>query len=138
VNAYVDLGTWGGLTPFLGAGVGFAHIMIGDLSDNGFNSVGGATAGSAGSKSTTNFAWALMAGLGYEVAPGVAAEIGYRSLNMGDAETGLITDAFGGTFGALEFKEIISHDVRFGLRWTLGGETPMAMAEPEYAPLITK
>ncbi|MFN8830657.1 MAG: outer membrane protein [Labrys sp. (in: a-proteobacteria)] len=137
LNGYVDLGTWGGLTPYLGAGVGFAHIMIGDLTDRGFNSVGGATAGNAGSKTTTNFAWALMAGLGYEVAPGVSAELGYRYLDMGDAESGIITDAFGGTFGALQFKDIISHDVRFGLRWTLGGVAPVAMAEPEY-PIISK
>src|SRR6202043_363866 len=32
-NAYVDLGTWWCLTPFIGAGVGAAHITTGGFSD---------------------------------------------------------------------------------------------------------
>ena len=35
VNAYIDLGTWWCLTPFIGAGVGVAHISTTGLQDSG-------------------------------------------------------------------------------------------------------
>ena len=34
-NAYVDLGTWWCITPFIGAGVGAARVSIADFSDTG-------------------------------------------------------------------------------------------------------
>jgi opacity protein-like surface antigen len=133
LNAYVDIGTWGGVTPFIGAGIGFGHIMMGGLTDNGFDSVGGQTSGSASSKSQNNLAWALMAGLGYQVAPGVTLEASYRYLWLGDAQSGTLTDSFGGTFGNLEYQNIDSQDVRFSVRWALGG--PVA---PTPEPIISK
>src|SRR3984885_7141505 len=48
VNAYADLGTWWCLTPFIGAGIGAAHIQTTGLQDTGlsfapgFGSFGGA------------------------------------------------------------------------------------------------
>ena len=40
-NAYVDLGTWWCLTPYVGAGVGMANIKISGFRDDGFNYTGG-------------------------------------------------------------------------------------------------
>ena len=40
-NAYVDLGTWWCLTPYVGAGVGMANIKISGFRDDGFNYIGG-------------------------------------------------------------------------------------------------
>ena len=39
-NAYVDLGTWWCLTPFIGAGVGGAYNRISGIQDNGIISTG--------------------------------------------------------------------------------------------------
>ena len=36
-NAYVDLGTWWCMTPYIGAGVGGANIKIIGFRDDGFN-----------------------------------------------------------------------------------------------------
>ena len=36
-NAYVDLGTWWSVTPYIGAGVGMANIKISGFRDDGFN-----------------------------------------------------------------------------------------------------
>src|SRR5712675_1799661 len=38
-NAYVDLGTWWCITPFIGAGVGGARGTISSVTDNGVNSL---------------------------------------------------------------------------------------------------
>ena len=39
-NAYVDLGTWWCLTPFIGAGVGTARNMLSGVQDQGIISSG--------------------------------------------------------------------------------------------------
>lgn len=130
-NAYVDLGNWYGLTPFLGAGVGFAAHKVSSLDDvgNALPAAGGgpfAAVGSFNGKSKTNVAWALMAGLAYDVTPNVKMELGYRYLNMGKAESGVacqITCPAGVSIG---FRDIQSHDIRLGFRWLLSG--------PDYAP----
>src|ERR1700674_1180232 len=36
-NAYVDLGTWWCVTPFIGAGVGFSRVSISNFTDTGVN-----------------------------------------------------------------------------------------------------
>ncbi|MBN9062876.1 MAG: hypothetical protein BGP06_11215 [Rhizobiales bacterium 65-9] len=133
-NAYIDLGNWYGLTPFIGAGVGFAHHRVSPLDDVGTNSpipqtvpptVNVAVGGFEG-KSKNNVAWALMAGLAYDVTPNVKMELGYRYLNMGKAESGAacaLTCPPGSYVGV---RDIQSHDIRLGIRWLLSG--------PEYAP----
>ena len=60
-NAYVDLGTWWCITPFIGAGVGGARVAINGFTDQGIaNNGGGALPGLAygDNVSKWNFAWA--------------------------------------------------------------------------------
>ncbi|MGL5137131.1 MAG: outer membrane protein, partial [Beijerinckiaceae bacterium] len=92
-NGYVDLGTWNGLTPYLGVGVGVANHRVEGLTDQGTanNYAGGAltftsvaTPVNYAEKSQTNLAWALMAGVAYDVSQSLKLELGYRYLNMGD------------------------------------------------------
>ena len=71
-NAYVDLGTWWCVTPYVGAGVGMANIKISGFRDDGFNYTGGGLNNStayADDANKWNFAWALHAGLTYKVTP---------------------------------------------------------------------
>ena len=59
LNGYVDLGTWLGITPFVGAGVGFAHHMLSGFSDQGITTIGGVATpggGSIGNATKTSFA----------------------------------------------------------------------------------
>ena len=142
-NGYIDLGTWNCLTPYIGAGIGYASNRIGGLTDQGIVYAGGpssATLGTAGSGTKSGLAWALMAGVGYEVNKNLTLEIGYRYLNLGDAQSGRIQNAFlPQSYAPLKAKSIDSHDIKIGMRWNFGepdccGPTERPVA---YAPVPT-
>ncbi|MGH6761330.1 MAG: outer membrane protein [Phyllobacterium sp.] len=92
-NGYVDLGTFVGVTPYLGAGIGGANL-------------------SAGGDDTTVLAWALMAGVSYDVTSNVKVDLGYRfqGINSGfeDEESGL----------TVALDDLYSHQIRAGVRIT--------------------
>jgi opacity protein-like surface antigen len=112
-NAYVDLGTWYCLTPFVGAGIGTAYLKLADFSD--VNPNGGF--GFGRNPSTWNLAWALHAGVAYNVSKSLQVELAYRYLNYGsitdtvDCNGGCNADSF-------KFKNLYSNDIMLGLRWT--------------------
>lgn len=122
-NAYLDLGTWWCVTPFIGAGIGFANITIDHYRD--VNQVEGGV-GVADSHSTTNFAWALHAGLAYKVTPNFTVELAYRYLSLGDGETGDVMTYLGQNekYNPVTFNDITSHDLKFGVRWNLQDSGP--------------
>ncbi|GJD94475.1 outer membrane protein [Methylobacterium iners] len=132
-NAYVDLGSYYGVSPFIGAGVGASHATIENFKDTNVVTQGVSYAKS-GSK--TSFAWALHAGLGYEVNSALKVELGYRYLNLGDAKTGTVYNYAGqcGACDALTYKNTDSHDVKLGLRWLLSAPV-LPIAHP---PLTSK
>jgi len=137
-NAYVDLGTWWYMTPFVGAGVGTARVSIANFTDQGIaNNGGGAVAGLAfgDNVSKWNFAWALHAGVAYRVTPNFTVELAYRYLDMGDGLTGDLR-TFDGTNSIVNpttFKGITSHDLKLGVRWNL--ESPPPYEPP---PMVRK
>jgi opacity protein-like surface antigen len=108
VNIYGDLGTWWGLTPYIGAGAGFAHLQAANLN---MASSGLSEADSTG---TWNFAWAYMAGVSYRFMSNYSIDLGYRHINMGDVATGM--DAFG---NQLNFKKVSADEIRLGFRYVL-------------------
>lgn len=135
-NAYLDLGTWWCITPFIGAGVGFANITIDHFRDTNILQPSG---GYANAGTVTNFAWAVHAGLAYKVTPNFTVELAYRFLNLGDGETGTFFNVDGSTSNqVVTFKDITSHDLKFGVRWNLQDSGPAAapamMAAPVMAP----
>lgn len=99
-NGYLDLGTWYGLTPYVGAGVGGALVKVAE--------VRGPLASAGDSR--WNFAWAGMAGIAWTVAPNVQIDFGYRYINVGTGESG--------GPNAVEFKNLGGHEARVGLRWS--------------------
>jgi opacity protein-like surface antigen len=123
-NAYLDLGTWHNITPFIGADIGAARVGIHSFRDRGIDSVANGsnpTMAYANSPHKWNFAWALHAGLAYDVTPNFTVELAYRYLNMGDGKSGDII-AFDGTNdidNPMHFKKLTSHDIKFGVRWAL-------------------
>jgi len=129
-NVYFDLGTWHGLTPFVGAGVGFTHTMIDNFTDA---SVANPSLLYTGDHGETELAWALHAGVAYDVTPNFKVEVAYRYLNLGDGETGTLTrsyDAPGCNCLAVKFKDLESHDFKVGMRWMLGGPVMAASNAP--------
>jgi opacity protein-like surface antigen len=100
-NAYVDLGTWWCITPYVGAGIGTSRNTISSFVDIGATQAG---LGGGSILSTTyadnaskwNLAWAAYAGLAYQVTPNLALELSYRYVNLGTANTGP-TQSFDGS-----------------------------------------
>jgi opacity protein-like surface antigen len=107
LNGYLDLGSWYRVSPYIGAGVGAARVRVSD-----FQSTATPPFTAGASNSQWNFAWAAMAGVGYTISPNVVADVGYRYLNLGDTKSA--TDPS----GYMTFKNIASHQVRVGLRWS--------------------
>ena len=134
-NGYVDLGTWCGITPFIGGGVGAAFHNLSGLSDH---AVGVAGIGFARDTNPTNFAWAVMGGLGMNVTPNLKLEVGYRYLDMGRITSNPIhcSDILG-CFHERHSFNVASHDIRLGFRYMLGG-APAPMLMPAPGPLIRK
>ncbi len=125
-NAYVDLGTWWYMTPFIGAGVGFSQNTISNFVDTN-TPAGGVAAAPAASK--WNLAWALHAGLAYKVNPAFTVELAYSYVNLGDATTGIVSDFTGfANNHTMGFKDITSHDLKLGVRWNL--EAPQIYEQP--------
>ena len=149
-NGYFDLGTWNCLTPFVGAGIGFASHRIGDFTDNGaqdfYAGPGGARSGTGTSfgysdgATKTNFAWALMAGLAYDVNPNLKLELGYRYLNMGDGPSMVMhgaSGAFGNPSYTVQVKKLDSHDIKIGMRWMFN-DPNCCGPTAQMAPLMRK
>ena len=137
-NAYVDLGTWWCVTPFIGAGIGTSRNTISSFVDIGATQAG---LGGGSILSTTyaenaskwNLAWALYAGLAYKVTPGLSLELTYRYVNLGTATTGL-TNSFDGVTVVnatpFQFGTITSQDVMLGFRWNLWEPEVPVLAPP--------
>lgn len=115
-NAYLDLGTWHGISPFIGAGVGAANVEISDFKDVG-TTVDSVAYGD--DHDEWNLAWAVYAGVGLEITPAVTLELAYRYLDLGDAESGdLVTfDGTNDIKNPMKFEDITSHDIKVGVRY---------------------
>jgi opacity protein-like surface antigen len=141
-NAYIDLGTWMCLTPFIGGGVGVAQHRITGLTDVGYISDGSTGFGYAANNDFNEwkFAWAVHAGVAYNVSSNFKVELAYRYLNMGNVNTSIIDCASGGcSTGAgprafYSLRDFDSQDLKFGMRWLLQPE----QAAPIYAPPLMR
>lgn len=129
-NAYLDLGNFAGLTPYVGVGLGTARHRWTGLTDADYQ-VGGY--GFAPDRSAWNFAWALMAGVSYDVTQNVKLELGYRYLDMGKMSSGkIVCQNTGACPHEVQRVKMTSHDLRIGMRWMFGA--PAAPAPVAYFP----
>jgi len=140
VNGYIDLGTWYGITPYVGAGVGLARNTLFGMTDQGQVTIGGATGPSGGyfsDGSKTDFAWALMTGVDFDVTQNLKLELGYRYLDLGKYASGgshCLGVCGGGVANYVVSKNDLAYsDFRVGLRWMIGEET-----YPQPQPLVRK
>lgn len=107
-NVYFDLGTWYGLTPYVGAGAGVA-VFSPSQKITTVNLVGAALPPPP--KSSTEFAWAAMAGVSYQFDPNIAVDLGYRHLDLGRFSTTLA--------GFPLSKHFTEEQVRVGVRYMI-------------------
>lgn len=145
INAYLDLGRWNGLTPFIGVSAGLARNTISGLTATGHASINlysnvapfalvghltDTTGSFASTKTKYSFAWGLTGGLGYAVNDNLTLEMAYRYLNLGrGAETSLIHCTCGTTGMPLKLGTLSSQDVKIGMRWNFN-DTPYAVQQP--------
>ncbi|MCO5059341.1 MAG: porin family protein [Rhizobiaceae bacterium] len=113
-NAYADLGTYHGVTPYIGAGIGGAHVKWGDLR----NTITTTTTVHRGA-SEWRFAWALMAGASYCLTKNLNLDVGYRYSRISGGRMFEYANFGGPGFD----KGINVHEVRGGLRYQFGGSS---------------
>jgi opacity protein-like surface antigen len=108
LNGYVDLGTWAGLTPYVGAGIGGAHTIFSNYSNP---AAVAPMPASATPEHRWNLAWAATGGVSYMIARDLLVDVSYRHIDMGDVR--------GGPVGDLSLKHFTGDEVRVGLRYVL-------------------
>jgi opacity protein-like surface antigen len=148
INGYFDLGTWYGVTPYIGAGVGAAIIhesgtlayfnnsdgspyranlvlpvgvnsnptflqgpaLINPLVPQPVINYGNQNWDRSVKLTKYNFAWALMAGFGYNLTDSATIDIGYRYVNMGQ-----FTDITGIS------RNLSAQEIHIGIRYLVDG-----------------
>ncbi len=98
-NGYWDIAKFDAITPYVGAGLGYARL------ETPTQSGGSADAGA----SSDNLAWAAMLGLAIDTGmAGAVVDLGYRFINLGD---------FQQATGGASYDSLMAHEVRAGLRF---------------------
>ena len=133
-NGYIDLGTYVGLTPYIGGGLGVVYSKynraIGQrdcAETTTTNTAGGfqtvdqfncddpaGYAGAVASKGSYDLAYALAAGVSYQVTKNVSVDLGYEYFAIPDAE---YVAYDGGAFNI--HKGVDYQSVKVGLRYDL-------------------
>jgi opacity protein-like surface antigen len=107
------MGTWWGFTPYVGAGVGATRLHSADYSDNGLfqPNPNALTQGQS-----TNFSWAGMAGVAFQITPQWMVDVGYRYLELGKVSN---TSGTGVPVDFANFRNITTQQVRVGIRFLI-------------------
>ena len=128
LNVYKDLGSFGPLTPYVGAGIGAAYHMMKEIyftdNPNLTNRIEG--------NNDLSFAWALMAGVGYQVSDRAILDFGYRYIDLGKATSGRVDNA-GFVNPRVNIDDITAHEFKVGLRYHFGQSD--CCGAPAYAPM---
>lgn len=133
-NLYTDLGHYNGLTPYVGVGVGAALNRFSGRQESEIIDFSGPTTtysgGTYAKGSKWNVAGALHAGLSYDITSQLALDASYRWMWLGGAKTGVKTCDGGSCTTENEkwwINDMMSHDLRVGLRYKFFADTPAHM-----------
>ncbi len=127
-NAYADLGTLAGFTPYVGAGLGATNLRFSSVSQTSscIDALGvcsGAAAGAASYEGydSWRFTYALMAGVSYDVTDRLKLDLGYRYSHIGSGEMfGFGAESIAGASGAKGLDDGLGrHELRAGLRLSI-------------------
>lgn len=126
-NAYVDLGTISGFTPYVGAGAGFTKVQYRTATSVGTCVDGIGACGTMANvisshtgQSEWRKTWALMAGVSYDLTHNVKIDLGYKYSKIGSGDNyaynaeAITAGAVGsqGRDGGFE-----RHEIRAGMRF---------------------
>lgn len=126
-NGYVDLGTYWGLTPYLGAGAGVSNVKWDSMKtsvrcvNGGSNCAGQGYYGDVINEGSESWrlTYALMAGMSYDVSSRVKIDLGYRYSHIGEGNM-FDFNTFEASMGAAgtkgKDKGFDRHEFRTGIR----------------------
>ncbi len=131
-NGYADLGTYWGIRPYVGAGVGVAYLSWNDFTFNDYcegtqNSDCGQSGGVGlqsryqGNYTTQNaftYAANAMLGVSYELTRNTTLDLGYRFTYIGEAGVARAADN-PGIYQDLTVGDIMLHEIRAGFRYEI-------------------
>jgi opacity protein-like surface antigen len=110
LNAYRDFRVTDKLSLYGSAGVGLAHLTSSGRQGNESRQYE--------SQKQTNLAWSVGAGVAYDVTDRLALDLGYRSIDMGDTESGWNSFTNARHLQDEEMKaNLISSEFVLGARW---------------------
>ena len=127
-NAYVDVGKFGGFTPYVGAGIGGAYVRYDDMESEitctytgGVDCPGPVSASTVtnvthGGTESWRFAWAVHAGFSYDISHNTKFDMGYTFSRVEGGDMFEWAGA-GGTQGYDD--GIDSHVIRAGIRYQI-------------------
>ena len=127
VNLYKDLGKYGRVTPYVGAGIGVAMHDVDETFFTGNYFLPNRIEGNK----DYDLAWSLMAGVGYQLTDRATLDLGYRYIDMGEASSGRVDD-LGFVNPRVDIDDLAAHEIKVGLRFSLGESSCCAQ---EYAPM---
>ncbi len=87
-NAYADLGTFVGFTPYLGAGAGATKLKVSETScslNGGACDLGGTYRYASTDSDDWRFTYSLMAGLAYDLSTNLKLDVGYKFTDVAGA-----------------------------------------------------
>ncbi|MDF1607963.1 porin family protein [Hoeflea sp. YIM 152468] len=124
-NAYVDLGTIVGFTPYAGAGAGVTRVTwkdtLASCVSSGGNVCGGIGRARLGAESW-RFTYALMAGVSYDLSRDLKLDLGYKYSKVESGnQSGFDTTTMlsGATGYQIRDNGFEKHEIRVGLRYDL-------------------
>jgi opacity protein-like surface antigen len=130
-NAYVDIGTYGSFTPYVGAGIGGTQVKWDKLRNTSCETGNPANCDPSfehEGRSKWRFTYGLMAGTAIDLTCNLKADVGYRFRHV------LGGDMFGynANSGPGSDRGMYLHEARAGLRYSFGGcaEAYVPPAEP--------
>jgi len=132
-NAYVDLGTFGAFTPYVGAGIGGTHVKWGNLHDTNCSNADPSSCDGEdvhNGKGSWRFTYALMAGTSVDLTCNLKADVGYRYRHIDGGN--MFGYALAG--GPGYDKGISVNEFRVGARYLFGG-CPAAYIPPADIPV---
>lgn len=125
-NAYVDLGTFVGFTPYVGAGAGATHIAIeeNNCSYNGGGcDLGGLFTYESHEADDWRFTYSLMAGVAYDLTQNLKLDVGYKfsDIEGGSMPSNTVTHIGDGDEFRMKQEDdgFQRHAVRVGVRYSL-------------------
>ncbi len=129
-NAYVDLGTFAGFTPYVGAGIGLAWLNWGNLNDTTYCvdsatdtcPAASTTTTTHGGRRSARLVYSFMAGAAYDISKNLKLDVSYRyrKIARGNFFSFDAASIAAGASGVqAQDNGLTNHEVKVGLRYEI-------------------